>query len=127
MAPEGLKIGDTFEEVDGKRTFIQLITGIDDYGRYISKCIGLKGSEIVVPVEDVIQEELPFTMPDDELVETETTEEETEESTEEESEEETAETETVEEQPIVEEVKKEKAAPKKTAKKKSTAKKTSKK
>ena len=119
MAPEGLKIGDTFEEVDGKRTFIQLITGIDDYGRYISKCIGLKGSEIVVPVEDVIQEELPFTTPDDELVETETTEEE--------SEEETAETETVEEQPIVEEVKKEKAAPKKTAKKKSTAKKTSKK
>lgn len=115
MAPEGLKIGDTFEEIDGKRTFIQLITGIDDYGRYISKCIGLKGSEIVVPVEDVIQEELPFTTPDDELVETETTEEET------------AETETVEEQPIVEEVKKEKAAPKKTAKKKSTAKKTSKK
>ena len=112
MAPKGLKIGDTFDEADFKRVFRQKIIGIDAEGRYISECIGevkdgeLAGQFVIeevknepIPVEEFIQEELPFTMPNDELVE--------------------------EEQPVVEEVKK--TTPKKTATKKKTTKRTAKK
>ncbi|MBP5454603.1 MAG: hypothetical protein J6Y09_08385 [Lachnospiraceae bacterium] len=95
MIPTGLKIGDVFEEPGRHGVIRNVIIGFDGQGNYISKPFE---SEAVVPVEDVIEEELPFTMPDDELVE---------------------------EQPIVEEVKKEvkKPAPKRTAKKKPTSKK----
>jgi hypothetical protein len=148
MIPKGLKIGDTFTENYFDKQVLFKVIGFDGAGNYISTVA--KDEEKFVPVGDLVGEELPFTTPDDELVETKTaeaekvdtettedtteeetkeetkeeTEEETEESTEEdseeESEEETVETETVEEQPIVEEVKKE---VKKPASKKTTSKK----
>lgn len=101
MAPKGLKIGDTFTEQNFNKSILYRVIGFDGQGNYISKVV--EDEEEMIPVEDLVEEELPFTMPDDELVETET----------------------VEEQPIVEEVKKEvkKPAPKKTAKKKPTSKK----
>lgn len=97
MAPKGLKIGDTYLEEDFARTFEMKVIGFDGQGYYISECIG-EVKEKVVPVEDVVKEELPFTIPDDELVE---------------------------EQPVVEEVKEKKPAPKKrtTAKRKTATKK----
>ncbi len=141
MIPKGLKIGDTFTENYFDKQVLFKVIGFDGAGNYISTVA--KDEEKFVPVGDLVGEELPFTTPDDELVETgtaeaekvetetteDTTEEETKESTEEESEEETeeetVETETVEEQPIVEEVKKEvkKPATKKTTSKKKTTKK----
>jgi hypothetical protein len=100
MAPKGLKIGDTFDEVDCCGVFRNRVIGFDDQGRYIAEFV-CKVEPNVIPVKEVIEEELPFTIPDDELVE---------------------------EQPVVEEVKEKKTAPKKTTtKKKTTAKKTSKK
>lgn len=96
MIPKGLKIGDTFTEQNFKKSVLYRVIGFDGQGNYISKIV--EDEEEMIPVEDLVEEELPFTMPDDELVE---------------------------EQPIVEEVKKEvkKPAPKKTAKKKPTSKK----
>lgn len=101
MAPKGLKIGDTFDEIDCCGVFRNRVIGFDGQGRYIAEFV-CKVDKAVIPVEKAIEEELPFTMPDNELVE---------------------------EQPIVEEVKEEKkTAPKKTTtRKKTTAKRTSKK
>lgn len=97
MIPKGLQIGDIFEEKDFRKVIKYRIVGFDGQGNYISKIV--EDEEEVIPVEEVVEEELPFTMPDDELVE---------------------------EQPIVEEVKEvKKPAPKKkpTPKKKTTPKK----
>lgn len=129
MIPKGLKIGDTFTENYFDKQVLFKVIGFDGAGNYISTVA--KDEEKFVPVGDLVGEELPFTTPDDELVETETAETEkvetetTEDTTEESTEEETVKTETVEEQPIVEEVKKEvrKPASKKTASKKKTTKK----
>jgi len=106
MTPKGLKIGDTFEDMGRREMLRYRVIGFDGQGNYIAKLIENEVEEVKdepIPVEEFIQEELPFTMPDDELVE--------------------------KEQPVVEEVKEvKKTAPKKTAtKKKTTAKKTSKK
>ena len=97
MAPKGLKIGDTYLEKDFTRTFKMKVTGFDGQGYYISECIG-EVKDNVVPVEEFIQEELPFTIPDNEIDEV---------------------------QPVVEEVKEKKPAPKKrtTTKKKTSTKK----
>ena len=57
MAPKGLKIGDTFDEKDFKKTFRHVITGFDEQGHYICKCIG------------AVEEELPFVSTDDDVVE----------------------------------------------------------
>ena len=95
MAPKGLKIGDIFEEQGRFGVIRNKIIGFDGQGNYLAEMIT---DEKEVSVEEYIQEELPFTMPDDELDEV---------------------------QPVVEEEKK--LAPKKTTKRKTTAKKTSKK
>lgn len=97
MIPKGLQIGDIFEEKDFRKVIKYRIVGFDGQGNYISKIV--EDEEEVIPVQELVEEELPFTMPDDELVE---------------------------EQPIVEEVKEvKKPAPKKkpTPKKKTTPKK----
>lgn len=100
MIAKDLKIGDTFEEMTLSGPVVFEVTGFDGQGNYISKCVGFKGEPEIVSVDKYIEEELPFAIPDDELV--------------------------GEEQPVVEEAKK--TAPKKTTtKKKTTAKKTSKK
>ena len=97
--PTGLKIGDTFEEKGTRGPVLHKIIGFDGQGHYVSVEVT---DDNLVPVEELVEEELPFTIPDDELVE--------------------------EEQPVVEEVKEvKKAAPKKTATRKKTVKKTSKK
>lgn len=125
MIPRGLKIGDTFTENYFDKQVLFKVIGFDGAGNYISTVA--KDEEKFVPVGDLVGEELPFTTPDDELVETETAETEKveTETTEDTTEEETVKTETVEEQPIVEEVKKEvkKPATKKTTSKKKTTKK----
>ena len=96
MAPKGIKIGDIFEEQGKFGVIRNRIIGFDGQGNYLAEMIT---DEKEVPVEDFIQEELPFTIPDDEIDEV---------------------------QPVVEEEKK--PAPKKTTtRKKTTAKKTSKK
>lgn len=125
MIPTGLKIGDTFIENFFEKQVLFRVIGFDGQGNYISKVV--EDEKEVIPVDDLVNEELPFTTPDDELVETETAETEKveTETTEDTTEEETVKTETVEEQPIVEEVKKEvkKPATKKTTSKKKTTKK----
>lgn len=63
MIPNGLKIGDIFEE-EGKYGIIRnRIIGFDGQGNYLSEQI----TEDIVPVEALVEEELPFTEPDDEL------------------------------------------------------------
>ena len=96
MIPKDLKIGDTFEEETLSGPVRFKVVGFDAQGNYISE---LAKDENVVPVEELVEEELPFTEPDDEIDEV---------------------------QPVVEEAK-EKKPVKKTVKRKTTAKKTSKK
>ena len=69
MIPTGLKIGDTFEERDFRKVFKFEITGFDGQGNYISKLVGEVSSDPIVPVKDVVEEELPFAIPDNELAE----------------------------------------------------------
>ena len=57
MAPKGLKIGDTFDEVDFQKIIRHKIVGIDGQGNYIAECIG-----------EVDEEELPFASTDDDVV-----------------------------------------------------------
>lgn len=59
MAPNGLQIGDTFDEVDFSRVIRHRIIGFDGQGHYIAECIGEVNDE----------EELPFASTDDEVVE----------------------------------------------------------
>ena len=96
MAPKGLKVGDIFEEQGRYGIIRNRVIAIDQQGNYIAEMVT---DEVVVPVEELIEEELPFTEPDDEIDEV---------------------------QPVVEEAK-EKKPVKKTVKRKTTAKKTSKK
>ena len=98
MTPEGLKIGDTFDEKDFTRTIRHKVIGFDGQGRYISECLGVVGIPFGV---------VPFDSTDDELVDDGAVE-----------------IDLPEEQPVVEEPKevKAKTAPKKkTASKKKTA------
>ena len=59
MAPNGLQIGDTFEEVDFQKIVRFEIIGFDGQGNYIAKCLGEVDEE----------EELPFASTDDDVVE----------------------------------------------------------